>query len=99
MNYVENNRNPRFVRESIDITYKVVGWEDLTALAGAFKALKIEGKGNWVTDSAARVQTNSVPAKQGAALAQSSQMSSKAHNARQAVFIASFGMFRTSSAG
>lgn len=73
VNYVENNPNPRFVRESIDITYKVVGWEDLTTPAGAFKALKIDGKGNWVTDSAARVQTNSVLAKNGAALAQSSQ--------------------------
>jgi hypothetical protein len=73
VNYVENNPNPRVVREAIDITYKVVGWEDLTTPAGAFKALKIEGKGNWVADSAARVQTNSVLAKQGPALAQSSQ--------------------------
>ena len=54
VNYVENNPNPRFVRELIDITYKVVGWEDLTTPAGAFKALKIDGKGNWVTDSAAQ---------------------------------------------
>jgi hypothetical protein len=73
VDYVENNPNPRFVRETIDITYKVVGWEDLTTPAGAFKALKIEGKGNWVADTPARVQTNSVLAKQGAAVAQSSQ--------------------------
>ena len=73
VNYVENNPNPRVAREAVDISYKVVGWEDLTTPAGAFKALKIEGKGNWVADSPARVQTNSVLAKQGAALAQSSQ--------------------------
>ena len=73
VSFVENNPNPRFVRETVDITYKVVGWEDLTTPAGAFKALKIEGKGNWVADSPARVQTNSVLAKQGAAVAQSSQ--------------------------
>ena len=45
MNYVENNPNPRFVRESIDITYKVVGWEDLTTPAGAFKALEDRWEG------------------------------------------------------
>jgi hypothetical protein len=73
VNYTENNPNPRNVREEIDITYKVVGWEDVTTPAGAFKALKIEGKGNWVADSPARVQTNSVLAKQGLAVAQSSQ--------------------------
>jgi hypothetical protein len=73
INYTENNPNPRHVREEIDITYKVVGWEDVTTPAGAFKALKIEGKGNWVADSPARVQTNSVLAKQGVGLAQSSQ--------------------------
>jgi hypothetical protein len=73
VNYTENNPNPRHVREEIDITYKVVGWEDVTTPAGAFKALKIEGKGNWVADSPARVQTNSVLAKQGVAVAQSSQ--------------------------
>jgi hypothetical protein len=73
VNYTENNPNPRHVREEIDITYKVLGWEDVTTPAGAFKALKIEGKGNWVADSPARVQTNSVLAKQGVAVAQSSQ--------------------------
>jgi hypothetical protein len=73
VNYEENNPNPRHVREAIDITYKVVGWEDVTTPAGPFKALKIEGKGNWVADSPARVQTNSVLAKQGVAVAQSSQ--------------------------
>jgi hypothetical protein len=73
VNFVENNPSPRFVRETIDITYKVAGWEDLTTPAGPFKALKIEGKGTWLADSPARVQTNSVLAKQGAAVAQSSQ--------------------------
>lgn len=73
VNYTENNPNPRHVREEIDIIYKVVGWEDVTTPAGAFKALKIEGKGNWVADSPARVQTNSVFAKQGVAVAQSSR--------------------------
>jgi hypothetical protein len=73
VNYEENNPDPRFVRQEIEITYKVVGWEDLTTPAGAFKALKIEGKGNWVADSPARVQTNSVLAKQGVAVAQSTQ--------------------------
>jgi hypothetical protein len=73
VNYEENNPNPRHVREEFDVSYRVVGWEDVTTPAGAFKALKIEGKGNWVADSPARVQTNSVVAKQGAAVAQSSQ--------------------------
>jgi hypothetical protein len=73
VNYAENNPNPHYVRETVDIAYKVVGWEDVTTPAGAFKALKIEGKGNWVADTAARVQTNAVLAKQGAAAAQSSQ--------------------------
>jgi hypothetical protein len=73
VNYVESNPSPHHVREGIDITYKVVGWEDVTTPAGAFKTLRIEGKGNWVADIAARVQTNAVMAKQGAALAQSTQ--------------------------
>ncbi|MBV9906479.1 MAG: hypothetical protein JOY52_02835 [Hyphomicrobiales bacterium] len=73
VNYEENNPNPAHVREEFDTTYKVVGWEDVTTPAGAFKALKIEGKGNWVADSPARVQTNSVLAKQGVAVAQSTQ--------------------------
>lgn len=73
VNYVENNPNPRHLREAIDIAYKVVGWEDVTTPAGAFKALKIEGKGNWVADTAVRVQTNSVLAQQGAAVGKSSQ--------------------------
>jgi hypothetical protein len=73
VNYSENNPNPRHVREEFDVTYKVVGWEDVTTPAGVFKALKIEGKGNWVADSPARIQTNSVMAKQGVAVAQSSQ--------------------------
>ena len=73
LNYEEKNPNPRHVREEFDIAYKAVGWEDVTTPAGAFKALKIEGKGNWVADSPTRVQTNSLTAKQGLALAQSSQ--------------------------
>jgi hypothetical protein len=73
VNYTENNPSPRYVRETTDITYKVAGWEDLTTPAGAFKALRIEGKGNWVADTPERVQSNSVSAKQGVAMAQSSQ--------------------------
>jgi hypothetical protein len=73
VNFMESNPSPRHLREAIDIVYKVAGWEDVTTPAGAFKALRIEGKGNWVADIAARVQTNAVLAKQGAALAQSTQ--------------------------
>jgi hypothetical protein len=71
--YVEINPSPRHVREAFDIAYKVAGWEDVTTPAGAFKALRIEGKGNWVADIAARVQNNAVVAQQGAAMAQSTQ--------------------------
>jgi hypothetical protein len=73
VNYVENNPNPRHLRETFDIAYKAIGWEDVTTPAGAFKALKIEGKGNWVADTAPRVQTNSVVAQQGATVGRSSQ--------------------------
>ncbi len=73
VSYVEINPNPRHAREAIEIVYKVVGWEDVTTPAGAFKALKIEGKGNWVADIPARVQNNVAQAKQGAVMAQSSQ--------------------------
>ena len=73
VNYVEINPNPQHVREAIDIAYKAGGWEDVTTPAGAFKALRIEGKGNWVADIPARVQTNAVLAGHGAAVAQSTQ--------------------------
>jgi hypothetical protein len=73
VNYAEINPNPQHAREEIDIAYKVVGWEDVKTPAGAFKALRIEGKGNWVADLVAHVQTNALVARQGAAVAQSTQ--------------------------
>jgi hypothetical protein len=73
VSYVENNPNPQVAREAIDVVYKVAGWEDVTTPAGAFKTLRIEGKGNWVADTQQRVQTNALVAKQGTAVAQSSQ--------------------------
>ena len=73
VSYVENNPNPQRLREAVDVVYKVAAWEDVTTPAGAFKTLRIEGKGNWVADMLPRVQTNAVVAKQGAAVAQSSQ--------------------------
>ena len=51
VNYAENNPNPRFVRE-IDRHHLQSRSDggDLDERASApFKALKIEGKGNWVT--------------------------------------------------
>jgi hypothetical protein len=73
VNYEENNPNPIHAREEFDIAYKVVGWEDVKTPAGSFKALRIEGKGNWVADIPQRVRTNAVLSKQGVAIAQSSQ--------------------------
>lgn len=73
VSYAENNPNPQHVREAVDILYKVAGWEDVTTSAGVFKTLRIEGKGNWVADIQQRIQTNAVVAKEGAAVAQSSQ--------------------------
>jgi hypothetical protein len=61
VNYSENNPDPQHAREEVDITYEVGGWEDVTTPAGAFKALKIEGKGSWMAESPARGQTNSDP--------------------------------------
>ena len=73
VSYVENNPNPQLVREAVDVVYKVAAWEDVTTPAGAFKTLRIEGKGNWIADMLPRIQTNAVVAKQGAAVAQSTQ--------------------------
>jgi hypothetical protein len=73
VSYVENNPNPQLVREAVDVVYKVAAWEDVTTPAGAFKTLRIEGKGNWIADSVPRTQTNAVAANLGGAVAQSSQ--------------------------
>ena len=73
VSYVENNPNPQHVREAIDVVYKVAAWEDVTTSAGAFKTLRVEGKGTWVADILPRTQTNALVAKEGAAVAQSVQ--------------------------
>jgi hypothetical protein len=73
VSYIENNPNPQHVREAFDIVYKVAGWEDVATPAGTFKTLRVEGKGTWIADIQQRIQTNAVVAKQGEAVAQSSQ--------------------------
>jgi hypothetical protein len=73
LSYVENNPNPQHVRETVDVVYKVSGWEDVTTPAGAFKTLRIEGKWSWIADIQQRVQTNALVAQRNGALAQSSQ--------------------------
>jgi hypothetical protein len=50
INYTEVNPSPQKMREIDDLPYKVVGWEDVTVLAGQFHALKIEANGRWTAD-------------------------------------------------
>ncbi len=56
--YTEKNPNPRKLRETDVLPYKVVGWEDVTVPAGKFHALKIESFGRWTADIAPRVVNN-----------------------------------------
>jgi len=45
--YSENRPNREYGSEHFRTVYKVVGWEDVTVIAGTFHALKLEAEGQW----------------------------------------------------
>jgi len=72
--YSENRPNREHSREHFRTVYKVVGWEDITVIAGTFHALKLEAEGQWsatlapaTTKDDAPGATPAVPASKGAA--------------------------------
>lgn len=55
LDYTEANPNQLHTSETIHCKYVVTGWEDVQVPAGKFKALKIEGEGEWSALLAPRV--------------------------------------------
>ncbi len=45
--YNENRPNREYSSAHFRTVYKVVGWEDVTVIAGTFHALKLEAEGQW----------------------------------------------------
>jgi hypothetical protein len=73
LEFTEQNPSPQKLRETDTLPYKVVGWEEITAPAGKFHALKIESEGRWTADVAPRVLNGAVVARQGSALSQTTE--------------------------
>jgi len=44
----ETARKGSQARSKVEVTFKVVGWEEITVPAGKFRALKIEGRGSFL---------------------------------------------------
>ncbi|MDO9711358.1 hypothetical protein [Paracraurococcus lichenis] len=47
VDYTEQNPSPQQSSVRRQMTYRVLGWEEVTVPAGTFRALKIEGEGSW----------------------------------------------------
>jgi hypothetical protein len=68
LDFTELNPNQTLAREQYVMTYTVKDWEQVKTAAGEFKALKIEGVGNWTAELPAREFNNAVIAQRAPGL-------------------------------
>ncbi|MEI7431808.1 MAG: hypothetical protein WCL27_15255 [Betaproteobacteria bacterium] len=58
LKFTENNPIREYKFTETQIKYAVVGWEEITVLAGKFKAIKIEADGKWKSERAPSINTS-----------------------------------------
>ena len=58
LKFTENRPTSQLKHFETQLTYKVVGWEEISVPAGKFKALKIEANGKWKSELEASTNTS-----------------------------------------
>jgi hypothetical protein len=63
--FTERNPDPKHVSQTVTLPYRATGWEEVTAPAGTFHAVKIEVNGTWVAETAPQVFDKAIVGRNG----------------------------------